>query len=271
MVTSARTMCVIIPVHKEHLSAEEVASLQACYRHLKNYDCFLVFPEGLFINNYTDIHPKLILKSVPTSWLSSLQSYNLMKVNPDFYEIFNRYDFMMTYELDAFILSSNVEEYFGFDYDFIGAPVFKGYMNAPGIIFNNVLNSGFSIRNISACAKALARLKKYRSTWKRNRFIMSNFQFLRRFIKSEKLNLIYDDHITGYFRNGYFNEDIILSKIVPQLSPFFKVAPFKSAAAFSFEVNPDLLYKLNNYKLPLGCHAWPKFFSFWKDFIQVNK
>ena len=269
--TATHKMCVIIPVHKEYLSAEERTSLSACWLHLQKYDCFLLFPEGLNTNNYVAIHPQLILKSLPAEWLSSLQNYNRMKVNPQFYAMFNGYHFMMTYELDACIFSSNVEEKFGFDFDFIGAPVFEDGMNTPGTAFNHALNSGFSVRNICACAKALVLLKKYRSAWKRKRFVFSNFQFLRRFIEPYKLNLIYNDHLTGYFRNGYFNEDIILSQIVPQLFSFFRVAPFEKAVAFSFEVNPEQLYKINNNHLPLGCHAWAKFYSFWEKFIDIKK
>ena len=44
---------------------------------------------------------------------------------------------------------------------------------------------------------------------------------------------------------------------------------FGDALRFSFEVNPKSLYKMNNDKLPFGCHGWRKYDpDFWKQFIK---
>ena len=70
-----------------------------------------------------------------------------------------------------------------------------------------------------------------------------------------------------FFTDEYVNEDIIWSRIIPEFFPGFKIANTETAIKFSFEANPDRLYQLNNNQLPIGCHAWPKFKSFWKDYI----
>lgn len=49
-----------------------------------------------------------------------------------------------------------------------------------------------------------------------------------------------------------------------------KVSPPEIGREFSFEVGPSVFFKLNNNKLPLGCHK-PYLFefkTFWKDYIK---
>lgn len=269
--TAIRKLCVIIPVHKPSLSPEEASSLLACYRHLQTFDCFLVFPEGLLINDYLAIHPGLLPKPVAPSWLASLKNYNNMKMSVQFYQQFADYEFMMTYELDSYIFSSEIQQHHGFDFDYIGAPIFDGYMDAkPDASFLGALNSGFSIRNIRACLIVLKLLKKYKLRWKLNRFAYSNVTLLRKKISRNQHNILFNDHLKGYFSGKSFNEDMIWSQVVPLIFPFFRVAPPETAAIFSFEVNPAQLLELNNGQLPLGCHAWPKFSSFWGKYIPVS-
>lgn len=266
-----RQLCVIIPVHKPRLSAEEKTSLTACYRHLKTYDCYLVFPEGMATDQYTALHPSLILQPVPALWLSSVLEYNRMKTNVAFYRMFEGYAFMMTYELDAYIFSDDIAAHHGFEYDFIGAPIFEGYMEAtPDAPFLHMLNSGFSIRNISACIKALQQLDQYKLRWKVRKFFYSNFSFLRKIASRQQLGIVFHDHLKGYYRGGPFNEDVIFTCLVPQLFPFFKTAPLNKAASFSIETKAAVLYQQQQNRLPLGCHAWAKFPAFWEKFINVQ-
>ncbi|RBL93862.1 DUF5672 family protein [Chitinophaga flava] len=263
------SMCVIITVHQPYMSAEEEVSLLACYRHLKAYDCFLVFPAGMDTVSYQHIHPQLILQPVAPEWLSSILHYNRMKVNPSFYALFSDYQFMMTYELDAYIFSSDIAAHHGFDYDFIGSPIFEGFMNAtPGAPFMEMLNSGFSIRNISIGRKALKRLRQYRVIWKGYRFLLSNAAWLCKMVPASTRELIYNYHLTNYYKGFDFNEDIIWSQVFPAIYPAFRVAPLERAYRFGFEVNAAELYELNHHRLPLGCHAWSKFPGFWKTYIE---
>ncbi|MGF6850467.1 hypothetical protein QFZ51_005702 [Chitinophaga sp. W3I9] len=266
--TVHRKLCVIIPVHKSVLSEEETLSLHACYRHLKAFDCFLVFPKGLPVDRFLAIHPGLIPKPVAPSWLSSLANYNRMKLSVPFYQQFADYEFMMTYELDAYIFSSKVHEHHGFDFDFIGAPVFEGYLNAtPDAPFHGALNSGFSVRNIQSCLSVLKLLRRYRLRWKFYHFIYANCAALRKRIKQDQDAIFFNIHLKKYYTGKNFNEDMIWTQVVPLLDPSFKTAPPETAAAFSFEVNPERLYELNNGRLPLGCHAWFRF-PFWKEHIK---
>ena len=267
----APKLCVIIPAHKSRLTVQEQISLQACSHQLKGHDCFLLYGAATSPQAYLDIFPQLILQPVPDTWLSSVQHYNNMKVNPAFYDLFSHYEFMLTYELDAYIFHNDIDACHGFEYDFIGAPIFEGYLQAkPEAPFRRALNSGFSMRNISACREMLSKLQRYKQWWKRNKFFLVNFPFLRRLVKSNWQRVMDHDHLRGYLKDDYFHEDIIWTEIIPELFPAFKIAPPEVALSFSFEVNPERLYHLNGAQLPLGCHAWPRFPAFWESHIRLT-
>lgn len=266
------SLCVVVPVHKAAPSVTEAASLAACRQQLTDHPVYLVYPETISPQAYLDIHPSLKLQPVPAAWLASVHAYNQMKMDVTFYQLFASYEFLMTYELDAWIFSAAIEEHNGFTYDFIGAPIFEGFMEAgPDAGFLPQLNSGFSIRRVPSCLKALDQLRRYRSRWKLQRFFLEKFRFLRRWVSPVLYQVIFDDQLKGYFTGWYFHEDMIWTHIVPVLFPFFKVAPPDIAARFSFEVNAPVLLERQHGVLPLGCHAWAKFPAFWQQYIPVAK
>lgn len=265
------SLCVVIPVHKPVLSDDEEISLNACKRHLKDYDCYLVFPRGMNTDAYTAIFSDLLLQPVDPVWLSTVEQYNKMKLSISFYEKFVKYKFMLTYELDAYIFNANFDKAKVFSFDFIGAPFFEGFLAASSnASFTKGCNSGFSVRNIQTCMHVLRSLAKYEGHWtfyKRTFARVPRFgYYLNKFTRGR-----YDIYINGvlgfHFDNHHINEDIVWSQIVPRLFKTFAVADPKSALRFSFEHNPERLLELNGGELPLGCHAWNKYSNFWKKYI----
>jgi hypothetical protein len=157
-----KSVVVIIPVHKEFPDNNEDISLKACCLLLKDYDCYLVYPYGMNVDIYLSVCPGLMLKPVDRQCLSSVENYNKMKLDISFYEMFKEYSYMLTYELDAFIFHSDFNKTGAFKYDYIGAPFFKGYLDASADApFIKGGNSGFSLRKISACVNVLESMKKY--------------------------------------------------------------------------------------------------------------
>jgi hypothetical protein len=271
---SSTKMCVIIPVHKPVVSADEAISLAACKAHLAGYDCFLIFPGGMDTSAYTALHAGLLLHPVNSDWLSSIEKYNKMKVSTSFYQLFAKYEYMLTYELDAYIFNDGLDAAKAFAFDYIGAPFFEGYWAAkPGAKFIKGCNSGFSVRNIKSCIAALQSLSKYRLHWLLYRISLFNSSRLRNAL-NEWTKGRYEVFITGRFAfnfaNFHLNEDVIWSEVIPQLVPSFTVADPMSALGFSFEYNLDESLTLNKGKLPLGCHAWAKHLNFWSKYIDTE-
>lgn len=267
-------MCVIIPVHKPGIAADEEMSLLACKTHLAAYDCYLVYPERMDVSKYTDLYPGLLLKPVNKSWLSSIEKYNKMKLSISFYQMFVKYTYMLTYELDAYIFHSDLAGAGAFNFAYIGAPFFEGYWEAkPGSPFMQGCNSGFSVRNIQACIHALESLVRYRFHWVLYKLTLANSSRLRHMANAWTRGK-YEVFLTGRFAfnfaNFHLNEDVVWSEVIPQLVPSFTIADPMSSLNFSFEYNLADSLRLNGNNLPLGCHAWAKHLDFWKEYIDLK-
>lgn len=261
---------VIVPVHKPQLTTSENIALVQCFKILKNYDIYLIYPEGMNIEIYKNNFPEIIFFPVPVDWLASLQAYNYMKCSLAFYTLFKAYDFMLSYEPDAYIFSDDWRKANVFDYDYIGAPWFKDYKEEG--MPDKVGNSGFSMRKIATCIHALEMKAKFMRHWriiyklKLNKFLKVSilFKFFGRSFKLAANNYYY----YRFFLLAPISEDIFWSSIVPRVISF-RLAPVEDAIKFSFEKKPDLLYQINQNSLPLGCHGWMKYNpAFWKQFIE---
>lgn len=265
-----KKIAVVIPAHKEELSAEETISFLRCKEILAGYDVFLLHPQELNINRYVTLYPAILSKPVPGEWLSSVEAYNTMKRSAAFYHLFEAYDYLLTYELDAYIFSDDWNKAHCFQYDYTGAPWFAGYSEQSTEIMG-VGNSGFSMRNIKSCLSVLARLEKAKKYWKPFRKLkldkMFRFTLLLRLFDKEWnvkgnnyyfIPLLSDEHI---------NEDIFWGSAVPNVLAF-KIASIEDSIKFSFEIKPSELFKKNGFQLPIGCHAWQKYEpEFWKPYI----
>ena len=267
-----KQIAVVIPVHNSFLSSSERISLLQCRRVLSNYSVFLVYPFGADINNYLSLYPALQPQPVPADWLSTIEAYNKMKKSISFYQLFDKFDFMLTYELDAYIFSDNWEKANCFHYDYIGAPMFEGHLqaNANSKIIGGG-NSGFSMRNIKSCIRILkkvAKLKKYyRLFYKAKRLVRFTLLF-RLFDKSWNVRGS-NYYFLSFISDKHINEDMFWAFVVPKVIKNFSIASIPDSIKFSFEILPSVLFSMNEFTLPLGCHAWGKYEpGFWKPFVK---
>ena len=266
-------ICVIIPVHQEAPNKTERISLEACRKVLNHLDCYLVYPKNISPYNYVNIFPELHCMPLDDVWFKNVLAYNRMKTDICFYNKFCQYEYMLTYELDAYIFSADFDKNNILEYDYIGAPFFKGYAQASfDATFIKGGNSGFSIRNIEKTIDGLKFLMNYQKKWKFQFACIRKIPLLKPLLTLTNwkyLELFENDHFIGFMRKGYFHEDIILSQLLPIIYPHFRVAPPEKALTFSFEVHADKLYVLNGNSLPNGCHAWHLYQEFWKKHINA--
>lgn len=260
-----KKVVVVIPVHSETPSDFELISFKQCFKVLKNHDIKVLAPTGLNLNKYKSVISVFEVVFIDPIWQSSIEKYNKLKLSQFFYKLFNEYQFLLTYELDAFVFKDELLFWCNKNYDYIGAPWFKGYAN-PTTEFLGVGNSGFSLRKVSSMQKAIRKIyiKEMASHYfnKKNRLTI-------------KLSKIFN-YLRIYFSENYMiqksvhqNEDAFISEIIALKIKDFKLASINEAIPFSFEVKPAYLYKINHNKLPMGCHAWWTYdFEFWKPIIE---
>lgn len=243
---------VIIPIYKTDLSEIEKISLDQCNRILGDHDIIYACPKGL------DPSSKLLpfkTEEFDQKYFQNIEGYNRLMLESHFYERFLNYNYILIYQLDAFVFKDELKLWCEKNYDYVGAPWLASRnafskMAKPFAsknlkkrepIFYQVGNGGFSLR-------------KTRSF----------------FEISSQLNNLINEQLTEKQDEIYAIEDVFWSLKVPQLFPEFSIPHYTEAVKFSMDRKPDIALKLNNHQLPFGCHGInkPKVLKFWKPILE---
>ena len=163
------------------------------------------------------------------------------------------------------------------EYDYLGAPWFEGYgsCNENSNLLEYCGNGGFSLRNIAKICKLLLQkhcvAKKISTIYREKR----NKNFIINVINYPIVILCWvfqKERFVSVWQTSNSNEDDLITNTARKIYPDFKVATAEEAIPFAFECNPEVLYKINNNKLPFGCHAFKKYgWDFWKEYIYIGE
>ena len=214
-------VAVVIPVYKEELNPLEKISLAQCRKVLGNYPIVFVAPEKKIFPYFTQ-GDKVV--HFPPQFFQSVSTYSQLMMSPGFYKAFKNFDYILIYQLDAFVFYDRLEYFCSLGYDYIGAPWPRMYRKNSSKIFSCVGNGGFSLRNVKAHYELLLKYPKEISKWHEKNWPEDNF----------------------------------FSYCGKNVNQNFRVAPINVAYKFSAEYNPARVVKKNGNNLPFGCHDWHK-------------
>jgi hypothetical protein len=267
---------VLIIAHKPDLAWYEKMSLEQCYRVLGNHPIRLVCPEGLDLAAYRAIVPGIQADFIPRHWLESLRAYNRLKILPWLYRRYAKFDYMLTYELDALVFRDELLHWCAQGWDYIGAPWFKNHKDDTSEGFWAVGNSGFSLRRVSTCLKVLRSRRLLTSPIELGRttrlFPRSpGLRFLVRILKTGLSACGYRNTMRYFATHFTEHEDIFWSLHAKRAVPDFKIPTPGEALPFSFECAPRYCFEKNGRRLPFGCHAWHKTDpAFWREMLTTQ-
>lgn len=227
---------VAIPVYKRDLSASEIASFKRCLHILGNHPLILVAPANLDLSAYHK-HAGKELNTVTFNerFFKSVKGYSELLLHRSFYTQFIAYDYILIYQLDAWVFRDELLKWCKRDFDYIGAPWLdappvkkrKALINLGHLLKNKVGNGGVSLRKVRT---------HLRWAW----------------------------WVSFIFKLFPKNEDMIWSLFVP-----FKKPGTVEALHFAFELEPRKSYQITGKTLPFTCHAWEKYDPlFWQSFIR---
>ena len=268
------SVAIVIPVWKEGFTEyEKISLLQAC-RVLYKYKFILVTYRKLDISKYTDILDDngivYKIKHFNEQHFDSVDSYNSLLLSARFYLRFLFYKYILIHQLDCFVFRDELDYWVAMNYSYIGAPWLENYgMAEYGNAVLGVGNGGFSLRNVRHHIKSLLKynydakdvlLRNFLHDSKRSRpLIKEIYQLLNKIALQNAF----------VFTKWTQHEDFFWGEIARTEHSWFKVPEWGLASRFSMEVQPGYFYKLNNNKLPFGCHAWWRYDAmFWKPFIE---
>ncbi len=262
-----KRVCIAIPVYKEALNAFELTSLDQCFRILGDYDIFFIIPKRLksAIERNKFVHSKRAhYKIFEDNFFASTIGYNKLMKNPRFYKAFLEYEFMLIYQLDAFVFKDELTYWCNQDYDYIGAPFVKENLNEGTCSIVGQGNGGFSLRKISSFYNVVKQVKKLQF---KHPFFCADNPFYINLWRDIKYNIVYN--FSFYPFQPVINEDVFWAELIPAVFFKFNVPDAVDSIPFSFEVCPSYLYMLNHGKLPFGCHGWWKYEpEFWTSHIK---
>ncbi len=204
---------------------------------------------------------KITTESFPQHYFKSINGYNELLLSQLFYERFLSSEYILIYQLDAFVFKDELRIWCDKDYDYIGSPWIATPVDSLGMkifdkiarifwskkkkerqqIFYKVGNGGFSLRKV---ASHFTIVKEYN-------------QFISNFLSEEEKKI-------------YAIEDVFWSIKAPELDSNFKIPDYKEGVFFGIDRKPEIAMKLTENQLPFGCHAInkPKVTDFWKPILD---
>ncbi|WQJ53288.1 MAG: hypothetical protein [Wendovervirus sonii] len=232
---------IVIPVYKQKLTNEEKICLFQCINILGNkFEICLVYPESLDIAYYQRISNgfNFNLLACNDQYFVSTASYSLLCENPDFYNCFFEYTYMLIYQLDGWVFVNELEYFLNQDYDYNGSPWPAG---SYGFGYEKVGNGGVSLRKIQTFIKLCESINKYDL---KSKYAKTEDIFFCKYIKAIKKDIL------------------------------FKIAPATEGMKFGWTTCPGTFFHKNNDKLPMFAHGWNlgyDYDDFWHKYIPYNE
>ena len=142
-------VAIVVPAYKAELSQAETIALQQFQRVLGHYPKIFMAPQSLAFD-YGELGKGFTVERFPDAFLQSVSGYSVLLLQKDFYERFQDYEYILIYQLDAFVFSDELASFCAMGYDYIGAPISRWtpLWHALGA---RVGNGGLSLRRVAAC------------------------------------------------------------------------------------------------------------------------
>jgi hypothetical protein len=253
-------VAVVIPFYKPHLSELEEISLLQCLKTLSGYPIVAVIPNALRTDQISNFESISHVEVFSNRYFENVQSYNELMLSDLFYERFLEYEFILIYQLDAFVFKDDLKKWCDSGYDYVGAPWLKrkedhGFAQE----LTSRLKSRFYIY-FNLHKYGLPSDRQFDNT-------VGNGGFsLRRVQKFHELAGRFKAKMKPYLTRTEFqyHEDVFWSIEINRKQKFLNIPAYKTALDFSFENKPERALRIAHNKLPFGCHAWDLHKDFWR-------
>jgi len=261
---------IVVPLsNREELTPDEQISLRHLVHFLGKYDKYVVAPRHLKVN-----YSGFVVKRFHNRFFGSTEAYRNLMFSPRFYKVFSDYKYILVYQLDCLVFSDELIQWCETDLDYIGAPWIK-HEDAPYVglpqFEGRVGNSGFSLRKVESFLKIIysSHYHTHPSRYWEEKY--ASERILIRLLNRPKKYFKYlgiRNNVRWELSKFAGNDDDFFANRGKHYYPDFKVASVETALRFSFECVPRYCFELNNYSLPFGCHAWPRYDrEFWEPYL----
>jgi hypothetical protein len=256
-------VAVITPFYRDTILPHEEMALQQCEKVMSAYPRIAIKPQSLVLPAALEKYTFSDTVSFEEKYFDGVQGYNSLMLSEVFYSAFLEYDFILIYQLDAFVFKDELDYWCAQGYDYIGAPWLRTKNDtAVKDLFYHVLfkiHTRFNIKKNGLPSK-----KQFD-----NKVGNGGFS-LRRVNKFYELSKSLRPQIEKYLsRNEHeFHEDAFWSIEVNRKKKLLNIPAYKIGLKFSIENAPYKALKINGGQLPFGCHAWELHPDFWRPIFE---
>jgi hypothetical protein len=263
---SRPSVAIVVPIsNRATLLPDEEISLRHLRHYLGRHDRFIVAPKSLAVR-----FPDFEIVRFDDRYFGSAAAHTALMLDPRFYETFRRYEFMLTYHLDAIALSDRLAEWCSSDWDFVGAPNHgtERFLSVP-------CNGGFALRRIESFLRVFYSRRyaidpeRYWASLREAPPLVRAMHLPRRYLK--RLYMFNNVHREIRIMLNSPEpplEDVFMVENASKYDPTFRIPPVREALRFAFDETPREAYELNGRELPFGAHAWYKHDrAFWEPYL----
>jgi hypothetical protein len=254
-VMARESAVVAIPVYKAALTTLEVMSLVRCAEVLGRHPLTFFGPSALDFSAYRTAVPDATITPFDDRYFRSLAGYSELLVTPAFYEAFAGFDFLLIYQLDAFVFEDRLAQWCAQGYDYLGAP----WLDTDGR-WQGVGNGGFSLRRVAACLDALGSTRRLsaQEVWAQVRHttpsvLVRGLKYHRKLLAHLGLCNDLAWFLRRWVRRGE-PEDMFWGLHAARFHPPFRVAPPEVALHFAVEGWQEQAWRKLAGRPPFGCH-----------------
>ncbi|WP_412467002.1 DUF5672 family protein [Pedobacter sp. KLB.chiD] len=255
-------VAVIVPIYREPTTLEDI-SLQQCFKVLaKSHPILCVKPTSL---NLDFIYPFDKVIGFDDAYFKDISGYNRLMLSGEFYEAFLDYEYILIYQLDAFVFKDELTSWCEKNIDYVGAPWLRhrypDFIKAAKNSFLSYIHRRFDVKQKNTSIPTdIQREYKVGNGGLSLRRTQIFYTLTKRFQEKIQEYLLYTA--------ANLNEDVFWSIEVNRKRKNLKIPSYKEAVYFAFEVPVERGFELTNNKLPFGCHAWNKNLAAWRSVFK---
>lgn len=272
------TVAIVVPIISPTIIGDELTSLQQCLEVLRERDIYYLCSDTLDTSFYESLNTEYNVpfrkKTFEAKCFDGVKAYNQLCFSPELYKAFEEYEYMLIYQLDAYIFEDKLYYWCSQGYDYVGGPWLCPWSNeVENLDHWEVGNGGFSLRRVDAFIEFLTKktalekpLKGYGRFCFENRYRMKRKPYLRLWFLFRAISG-YHNTLSYYIRHQS-QEDKAYAQC--QYNGLLRIPTARKALEFSFDMRPQTCYKLTGNTLPMGCHMWYKYDNerFWYPIIR---
>lgn len=260
-----KLVVVVVPVYRAFLPSEAFAFRQ-CLNVLGRYDISLLHPAGVDLSGVCrSTPPNVTEKAIADHWFEGIRGYNSLCISPYFYGLYEDYEYMLIYQLDAYVFRDELSDWCARGYDYIGSPwlpndnLFQRTLGEVIRLFRRRLHPPGTTRHV---------------THAQMHYSVGNGGFsLRRVAKLKGVTEMFADEIAAVtYGEPKLLEDQLFSIYLAKRAGI-RIPSWREGIHFGFENNLKRCLRETGGQLPFGCHYWSKgnsWVEFWHRYIPFD-